>query len=103
MDRMRREDNELQRETVKLLTDKLESMQIAQIKSIEAQKTALKTPLPKYNGKPGEFDDWKEGVQNCIKSNNWNDEKRVLGMLLVFLSGQAYRVFNSLTAAQKIS
>ena len=85
---------------LKLLTEKLEAIQITQAKSLEAQRTSIKTPLPKYNGKAGEFDDWKESVMNCIKSNNWTDERRTLEMLPGCLSGQAQAVFKSLSGPQ---
>ena len=88
---------------LKLLTEKLEAIQITQAKSLEAQRTSIKTPLPKYNGKAGEFDDWKESVMNCIKSNNWTDERRTLEMLPGCLFGQAQAVFKSLCGPQKSS
>ena len=56
-----------------LLTDKLENIQLAQIKSNEAQRLSIKKPLPKYAGKPGEFHDWKTAVLLCIKLNDWKD------------------------------
>ena len=70
--------------SLKLLTEKLEALQLAQIKNIESQKATVKTPLPKYSGKAGEFDDWKQGVLMCIKMNDWTDEKRIIDMLTIF-------------------
>ena len=88
---------------LKLLTEKFEAIQIAQTKSLEDQRTSIKTPLPKYNGKAGEFDDWKENVLRCIVNNNWTDERRTLEMLPSCLTGQAQAVFKSLSGPQKAS
>ena len=90
-------------ESLRVLSDKLEALQLNQLKSLEAQRTSIKTPLPKYSGKAGEFDDWKSGVLNCIKMNDWTDEKRILEMLPGSLTGQAIRAFNSLPNNQKTS
>ena len=104
MDKMAREmDKRVNEESIKLLADKLEALQLTQLKSLEAQKAIVRTPLPKYAGKAGEFDDWKQGVLTCIKSNDWTDEKRVLEVLPSALSGQAHQVYTSFTNEQKSS
>ena len=104
MDKMAREmDKRVNAESLKLLADKLEALQLTQLKSLEAQKAIVRTPLPKYAGKAGEFDDWKQGVLTCIKTNDWTDEKRVLEVLPSALSGQAHRVYTSFTNEQKSS
>ena len=102
-ERFRQADKKAHSENLKMLSDKLEALQLAQMKSLEAQRTSIKTPLPKYAGKVGEFDDWKAGVINCIKTNDWRDEKRVLEMIPGCLTGPACRVYNSLPDARKRS
>ena len=99
----RETDREESNKQLMLLTDKLENIQLAQIKNIEAQRLSIKTPLPKYAGKQGEFHDWKIAVLNCIKLNDWKDEKRILEMLPSALTGQAARVYVSLSATQKLT
>ena len=104
MERTAREmDKRANEESIKLLSDKLEALQMAQLKSIESQKLVVQTPLPKYSGRPGEFDDWKQGVLTCIKTNDWTDERRVLEIIPSALSGQAHRVYTSFTNEQKTS
>ena len=99
----REKDREDSNKQLMLLTDKLENIQLAQIKNNESQKLSIKTPLPKYGGKPGEFHDWKLAVLNCIKLNDWRDEKRILEMLPSALTGQAARVYVSLSTTQKLT
>ena len=99
----REKDREDSNKQLMLLTDKLENIQLAQIKNNESQKLSIKTPLPKYGGKPGEFHDWKLAVLNCIKLNYWRDEKRILEMLPSALTGQAARVYVSLSTTQKLT
>ena len=102
-ERFREAERAATNECFSFLAEKLEAIQITQAKSLEAQRMIIKTPLPKYNGKAGEFDDWKEGVLNCIKNNDWTDEKRTLEMLPSCLSGQARVVFKALSDTQKSS
>ena len=99
--REREKNQEINNKTFELLAEKFENLQMAQIKSLEAQRLSLKVPFPKYNGKAGEFDEWKAGVLSCIKYNNWTDHKRVLEMLPSALSGQASRIYSTLTSSQK--
>ena len=98
---MRQQDKKNTDESLKLLSDKLEALQLAHIKSIESQKLSIKTPLPKYNGKAGEFDDWKNSLLTCIKNNDWHNEGRILEMLPGALTGQASIAFASIPEAQK--
>ena len=102
-----RKDREREREesnkNLLLLTSKLESLQHAQTSNLEAQRLSIKTPLPKYAGKQGEFHDWKLAVLNCIKLNDWREERRILEMLPSCFSGQAARVYSSFTSSQKNS
>ena len=100
---MRMIDRKNTGDSLKLLSDKLEALQLAHIKSIESQKLSIKTPLPKYSGKAGEFDDWKQNMLLCIKNNDWKDENRILEMLPGALIGQAGRAYASLTSTQKSS
>ena len=102
-ERFREAERAAANECLSFLAEKLEAIQIIQAKSLDAQRMIIKTPLPKYNGKAGEFDDWKEGVLNCIKNNDWTDERRTLEMLPSCLSGQARVVFKSLSDTQKSS
>ena len=95
------EDKKDSQDTIKLLVDKLESLELKQMENIEAQRQTVKTPMPRYNGKAGEFDDWKQGVLSCIKNNGWTDENRILEILPSALSGQAARAFTSLSADQR--
>ena len=89
-------------ERLRVLAERFEALQLAQIKSQESQRTSIEVPIPKFNGgKPSEFDEWKDAVRNCIKCNGWTDEKRIIEMLPVSLSGQAYRAYSLLTLAQK--
>ena len=102
-EKFRREESEANRNSLKEIANQFEAMQITQLKRMDAQKATIKAPLPKYSGKPGDFQDWKEGVQKCIKNNGWEDEKRILDMLPMALTGQAYTVFAVLSAEQKAS
>ncbi len=102
-ERFREAERTANNRCLSFLAEKLEAIQITQAKSLEAQKMIMKIPLPKYNGKAGEFDDWKEGVLNCIKHNDWTDERRTLEILPSCLSGQARVVFKSLSDTQKSS
>ena len=102
-ERFRQADKKDLSESLKILSDKLEALQLTQLKSLEAQRTSIKTPSPRYTGEVGEFDDWKVEVINCIKSNEWRDEKRVLEMIPGCLTGPAYKVFTSLPNAQRTS
>merc|ERR1711954_314267 len=102
-EKFRREESEANRNSLKEIANQFEAMQITQLKRMDAQNATIKAPLPKYSGKPGDFQDWKEGVQKCIKNNGWEDEKRILDMLPMALTGQAYTVFAVLSAEQKAS
>ena len=102
-EKFRREESEANRSSLKDITNQFQAMQLSQMKKIDAQNATIRTPLPKYSGKPGEFLDWREGVQKCIKNNGWEDEKRILDMLPMALTGQAYSVFAALAAEQKTS
>ena len=95
------EDKKATADTINLLANKLESLQLMQIQSMESQRQTIQTPLPKYDGKMGKFDDWKQGVLCCIKNNGWTDEKRILEMLPSALSGQAAKAFMALSTDEK--
>ena len=99
----REREKEETNKSLQLLADKFESLQLAQMKTFEAQSLTIKAPLPKYCGKSGEFEEWKLGVLNCIKANNWQEESRVIEMLPIALFGDAARVFSSFTSSQKQS
>ena len=101
--RYRQEDLAASRESLKEISNKFEALQLTQLKRLEAHHTTMRTAIPKYSGKPGDFDDWKEGVLNCIKCNDWTDEKRILEMIPAALTGQAQRVYASLNQTQKAS
>ena len=90
-------------ETLMVLTDKLEVLQMDQIRHSESQRATIRTPFPKYSGQAEKFDDWKQAVFHCIKSNDWTDEKRILDMLPSALSGQASRVYESLSEVHKVT
>ena len=91
------------RKQQKELSEMYQKSQEENVKALEAQRMSSKTPLPKYSGKPGEFDDWKQNVTYCIKCNNWTDEQRVLDMIPSSLTGQAQRVFRGFNNKQKES
>ena len=101
--RYRQEALEANRESLKELSSKFEALQLSQLEQLEAHHTTIRMPIPKYSGKPGEFEDWKESVQNCIKCNDWTDEKRILEMLPAALTGQAQRMYATLSHSQKSS
>ena len=97
--RYRQLDKETNVKAINDITDRLNQMQL----NMSKPQTLVRTPMPKYSGKPGEFDDWREATLNCIKANDWSDEKRIIEILPTSLSGQAQRIFASLTTAQKSS
>ena len=90
-------------ENIKTLTEKLEALHTTQISSFEAQRQAIRTPLPKYGGNPGEFEDWRTNLMVCIKNNGWTNDARVLELLPGALVGEAYRTFQSLTGPDRSS
>ena len=102
-EKFRREEGEANRSCLRDITNQFKEMQLTQLNKMDAQYATIRAPLPKYSGKPGDFEDWKEGVLKCIKNNGWEDEKRILDMLPMALTGQAYSVFAALAAEQKTS
>ena len=89
-------------EGIKLMANQLADLRLTHMDQLDNQRRTIKTPIPKYGGNPGEFEDWKRNLLTCVDNNGWKSDE-VMGLLPGALVGEAYRVFQTLSAKEKVS